>query len=415
MAEAVIMPRQGQSVESCIITEWKKKEGDTVQEGDILFEYETDKASFEEEAKTSGTLLKILAHEDDDVPVLETVAFIGEPGEDISALVAQAAPAAAEEAVPESAPAAAAVAAPAATGQSARDGGRLKASPRAKMLAEEQGVHVEDAVPTGPHGRIIERDVRRLAAEESSASAAAPKTAAAAPADAAEFEDIKLSNVRKVIAKTMAASLQTAAQLTLNASFDAAEILAFRERVKETRGTLGLANITINDILLFAVSRILPDHPDVNAHFLDDHIRQFRHVNLGVAVDTPRGLLVPTIFAADTLSLNALSERTHELAEQAQQGSISPDLLTGASFTVTNLGAFGIESFTPVINVPQAAILGVNTIETRVREEDGLMVPYSAMTLSLTFDHRALDGAPAARFLQALCRGLADFTMLLAK
>lgn len=427
MAQAVIMPRQGQSVESCIITEWKKKEGDEVKEGDILFTYETDKASFDEEAKVSGTLLKILAHEDDDVPVLETVAVIGAPGENIDAVLAEAAqhdaepePTQAKSEATVPAPGAPAGAAPAASPERSASGADQAVSPRAKMLAKDQGISISGAAGTGPHGRVIERDVRALIAGSPSlaetAPAAQPEEAAASGAAArGAYKDVRLSNVRKTISKAMSASLATAAQLTINASFDAEDILEFRGRIKEVRGELGLGNITINDMVLFAVSRVLPEFPDLNAHFLDDHIRQFRNVHLGAAVDTQRGLLVPTIRDADLLSLNALSEQMKELAEKAQSGSISPDLLTGASFTVTNLGAFGIESFTPVINLPQVAILGVNTITTRIREEDGLAVPYSSMMLSLTFDHRAVDGAPAARFLRRLCEALENFTVLTAK
>ena len=303
MAVAIIMPRQGQSVESCIITEWTKQEGDPVSEGDVLFAYETDKASFEEESKASGTLLKILAQEGDDVPVLKNVAVIGEPGEDISAfLQAEAAPVEEEKAAPAPEPAASVqtAAEPAAAAAPAAPGGHLKISPRARMFAEEQGVDPALAVPTGPKGRIIEQDVRILAAQDKNAApavAAAPKPAAA---DAAEYEDVKLSNVRKVIGKNMLLSLQTMAQLTNTASFDATAILAYRHEVKAHGEGLGLGNITLNDIVLYAVSRVLLDHPDLNAHYLDDKMRLFRHVNLGMAVDTPRGLLVPTIFAADT-------------------------------------------------------------------------------------------------------------------
>ncbi|MBD5559886.1 MAG: 2-oxo acid dehydrogenase subunit E2 [Clostridia bacterium] len=420
MAVAIIMPRQGQSVESCIITEWKKQEGDPVKEGDILFSYETDKASFEEEAKASGTLLKILAQEGDDVPVLENVAVIGDPGEDISEFLATAPENAPAEAAPaaESAPAAEPVKpeAPAATG-TVQSGERLKISPRARMFAEEQGVDPSRAVPTGPKGRIIERDVRALAAAgPQPAESRVPQGALdAPPAEAAEFEDVKLSHVRKVIGSNMLKSLQTMAQLTNTASFDATQILAYRHEVKAHGEGLGLGNITLNDIVLYAVSRVLPEHPDLNAHYLDDRMRLFQHVNLGMAVDTPRGLLVPTIFAADTLSLEEISAQAKELAAKAREGTISPDLLQGGTFTITNLGSFGIESFTPVINPPQTGILGVNSLETRVRDVDGTAVPYQAMALSLTFDHRAVDGAPAARFLQALCRALTHFPLLLAR
>ena len=208
----------------------------------------------------------------------------------------------------------------------------------------------------------------------------------------------------------MHASLAEMAQLTLNSSFDAGKILSFRAAVKAAGENSGLNNITVNDIVLFAVSRTLLSHRDVNANYLADSdvMRYFAHANLGIAVDTPRGLIVPTLFSADTLTLN-------ELIKAAQAGSISPDLLTGGSFTVTNLGSLGVESFTPVINPPQTAILGVDCVTRRVKQVNGHDVFYDAMGLSLTFDHRALDGAPAAKFLRDLCFNLEHFDLLMAK
>ncbi len=431
MATLVIMPRQGQSVESCVITEWKKKKGDKVATGDILFTYETDKSSFEEAAKADGTLLEIFAEEGDDVPCLDPVCVIGEPGEDISSLLPakeQASPAAGQ-AEPAEASAPAVSAAPAAADVPAAkvaDVSTLKISPRARRLAEKTDADLSRVVPTGPNGRVIERDINRLldagltkagaAAEPAESPAAAPAaTPAAAPK--AEYTDVKLSPVRKVIAKSMHMSLSTMAQLTLNSSFDATKLLGLRASLKERAEKLGMPNITLNDMILFAVSRTLGAHPDLNAHYLEEQgvMRRFASVNLGIAVDTERGLLVPTLFGAEKLTLSELSVKAKELISAAQKGSIAPDLLRGASFTVTNLGALGIESFTPVINPPQTGILGVNTITRRAKEEDGKDVFYPAMALSLTFDHRALDGAPAARFLRDLCTNLENFDLLLAK
>lgn len=418
MAVAVIMPRQGQSVESCIITEWNKKVGDQINEGDILFSYETDKASFEEEAKASGTLLAILAEEGDDVPVLENVAVIGAAGEDISEFAAasteeQQTPANVEEAVQEQPQATTPAAV--ATG-SVQQGERLMISPRAKGIAENQNLDISKAVPTGPKGRIIERDIlelSKLGATLPSETAATPTAAQAVLA--AEFEDVALPNIRKMIAKSMHNSLATMAQLTHTSSFDATDMMNYRKMIKANGEMLGLTNITYNDMILFAVSRVLKNHKDLNAHFLDDKMRYFNSVNLGMAVDTPRGLLVPTIFGADKMTLNELAVAAKDLAKQAQEGTISPDYLTGATFTISNLGAFGVEHFTPVINPPQTGILGVNNIQTRVKMVDGEMKPYQAMGLSLTYDHRALDGAPASRFLQEMCKAMERFSALLAK
>ncbi len=441
MAEIVIMPRQGQSVESCIITSFAVKLGDTVAPGDTLFSYETDKSAFDEVSTLAGTVLAILKEDGEDVPCLEPVLIIGAAGEDISALLpkeeAAAAPAeeAASAAAVEAAPAKA-EAAPTATAAPA-EGGRVKISPRAKNLAIKTNADLYEVVPTGPNGRIIERDVQALLdAGKTTAPATladffagkaraveavaeeAPAAVAAAPSatDFTAYREEKLPNVRRVIAKSMHQSLSEMAQLTLNASFDATALFAFRAKLKANGEALGMNNITLNDMILYAVSRVITSHPDLNAHYLGETMRFFSHVNLGIAVDTDRGLLVPTLFGADTLSLNELSAAAKGLIGDAKGGSIAPDLLKDATFTVTNLGSLGVESFTPVINPPQTAILGVCAAVDRVRPgKDGTLTTYKSMGLSLTFDHRALDGAPAARFLSALCKALENFDLLLAK
>ena len=444
MATVVIMPRQGQSVESCIITAFNKKVGDTVDAGEILFSYETDKSSFEEPAPVAGKILAIFREEGDDVPCLENVLVIGNDGEDISAFApannAEAEAPKSDEPVKEEVKASAAdavVEAPVSTQ------GIGSISPRARLLAEKTNADLLKAVPTGPNGRIIERDVQKLvdmgltvssAAKASyttategsgingkvmlgdlNAPTAAPACEAAPASSAPAYEDVKLSNVRKVIAKSMHASLSNMAQLTLNTSFDATKLMALRASLKNGAEKMGLANITLNDMILFAVSRVILNHKDLNAHYLDDFMRYFNTVNLGIAVDTNRGLLVPTVFSAEKLSLNELSIAAKEVITQAQSGTINPDKLQGGTFTVTNLGSLGIESFTPVINPPQTAILGVDTITKRIKEVNGEDVTYPAMGLSLTFDHRALDGAPAAKFLKELCFALENFDLLLVK
>ena len=420
MATPVIMPRQGQSVESCIITEWMKKVGDTVSVGDVLFSYETDKSTFEEEAKADGTLLAVFYNADDDVPVLMNVAVIGNPGESFAEFAPDGAVAAAPAAA-EAKAAPVAETAPAAQATAARAEG---VSPRAKNAAEKLGVNPAEAAPTGPHGRVIERDVLALAKENrfggdaiSQSAITAPVAAktAAAPAvlNATEYDEVKLPNLRRMIAKTMHDSLAEMAQLTHNTSFDATKMLAFRESLKAAPESMELPKITINDIILFAVSRVLTKHEGLNAHMLGDKMRFFKHVNLGIAVDTPRGLLVPTLYAAETKSLGQIAAETKTLAKGAIDGSINPDLLQGGTFTISNLGLFGIESFTPVINPPQVALLGVCAITERIRTVDGQITAYPAMGLSLTYDHRAVDGAPASRFLKDLVTALEHFDLLL--
>ena len=420
MATAVIMPRQGQSVESCIITKWYKKVGDKIAEGDLLFGYETDKASFEEESKVSGVMLAILAQEGDDVPCLQNVCVIGNEGEDISAFVIQTTHNAAEEKKAEEAPTFKQEIVPVATG-SVQEGERISISPRARNAAENMNLDIAHATPTGPNGRIIERDIVELSktgyvdAELGKKVAQMADIARSMDVGAAEFEDMPHTNIRKMIAKAMHTSLSTMAQLTHSSSFDATNILAFRKQIKENAEALGLENITLNDIVIYAVSRVLQNHKELNAHYSEDKLRIFKNAHIGMAVDTPRGLLVPTLFNANLLSLNEISKQTKQLAKEAQEGSISPDKLTGASFTISNLGALGIEHFTPVINPPQTGILGVNNIQTRIKMVGGEAKPYQAMGLSLTYDHRALDGAPASRFLQDMCRTLENFSVLLAK
>lgn len=453
MATPVIMPRQGQSVESCIVSKWHKSKGDPVKVGDLLFTYETDKATFDEEAKVEGTLLDIFFQEGDDVPCLLNMCVIGNPGENTQEFnpngAAAAAPA--EEAPKAQEPAKVEVQSEAAPVAVMAEGDRLKISPRARNLAERAGVDYRYAAASGPEGRIVEKDIielqmngpkvtlaardeyMKLGAEAGiagtglggrvttadlsrpAAAVAAPVQAGAAAAAEPMYDEVKIPNIRKVIAKAMQASLNNMAQLTLNTTFDATEVMEFRKKLKEGKERLGLENITINDIILFAVSRTLQNHKDLNANFVDDKMLYFRNVNLGVACDTERGLMVPVVPNANLKSLNQISKEVKELVKAAQKGALNPDATKNGSFTITNLGTLGIESFTPVINPPQTGILGVNNIVQRAREVDGDMVFYPAMGLSLTFDHRAIDGAPAARFLQELKNNLENFSALLVK
>jgi pyruvate dehydrogenase E2 component (dihydrolipoamide acetyltransferase) len=474
MAEAILMPRQGQSVESCIIGAWHKQKGDKVNIGDKLFTYETDKATFDEEAEIEGTLIAVFFEEGDDVPVLRNVCVIGNEGEDWEPFIPEGATAdgatadvAADETIiqkPEEEkskktaaedrePAEVKDALPAGKAATVIFSPEASAiSPRAKRLADKAGADLRFAVPTGPYGRLIERDVQILIEQGHLYTAAAgsaydittvgsglggrvsvadtmkPQAApgvpeTGAPASTAEtYRDVKLPQIRKIIAKAMYESLSTMAQLTLNASFDATDLIELRKHLKEAAASekmtpLGLAILdkvpTVNDLILFAVSRVAKKHPESNAHFLGDTMRYFDSVNLGVAVDTPRGLMVPVVRAADTLSVSGIGKTVRELAGQAQTGTISPDHLQGGTITVTNLGGLGIESFTPVINPPETCILGVNAIRTAVRESEYGVETYPEMTLSLTIDHRAWDGAPAARFLRDVCLALENISLFL--
>lgn len=444
MATAVVMPKLGNTVESCILINWKKAVGDTIAEGEALCEIETDKATLEVESTAAGTVLALFFQEGDDIPVLTNIAVVGAPGEDAERFrPAQAAPAPEsprpvqlEEIKPPPEPPA-----PVAAGS---DGG-TRISPRARNLAARKGVDPAAIPGSGPGGRVIERDVqaalaarpsltplakrmveagdyqvpaagsgpgRRVTSHDLVPVAAAPAAASAPQAE--ETETIPLRGPRKIIAERMLASLQTTAQLTLNAYADARALLAYRQRLKSSPEALGLQQVTINDLILFAVARTLLQHPELNALFHGDAITRYKSVHLALAVDTPRGLLVPVIRNAHRLSLRELSAEARRLADACQDGNVNPDDLQGGTFTVSNLGALGIESFTAILNAPQVGILGVGNINLKpVQGEAGVeFVPH--LGLSLTINHQAVDGAPGARFLQTLAQNLANLELLLA-
>ncbi len=266
---------------------------------------------------------------------------------------------------------------------------------------------IDSHMGTGIGGRMRAEDLRHVALQ----------TDTLAQSCSCEYEDVKLTGIRKAVSKAMMASLSTAAQLTNNHSFDATEIIEYRRNIKSDAEITGGVNITIGDIMLYAISRVIPNHPDLNAHLNGDVMRKFSDVHLGMAVDTTRGLIVPTIRYANKKSLIEIAKETKELAKSVHEGTISRDLIaaTSATFTISNLGTLGVEEFTPVINTPQTGILGVNTIVTRVKDVGGVAVPYPSIKISLTYDHRVIDGAPAGRFANELCVALENFTALLIK
>jgi pyruvate dehydrogenase E2 component (dihydrolipoamide acetyltransferase) len=425
MPTPVIMPKQGQSVESCVIIGWKKKPGDAVKAGEVICEVETDKATFEVESPAEGTLLAIFHEAGSDVPVLATIAAIGKPGESVDGLGTGSAGPAATAASPRSASPAAAPAAPApSTAPEPAAGAKVMASPRAKALAASRGVTLAGLRGSGPGGRIIERDVQAAAPEGTARAAAAPQrtpgtlpaAAAAAPTAAGEFKEIRVTGIRKLISERMLASLQTTAQLTLNAGADARSLQDMRRKFKESAESLRLRDITVNDMILFAVSRALLSHPDLNALYAGDTLRQYAAVHLAFAVDTPRGLMVPVIRNAHSLRLREIAQEARRLAGGCRSGGVTPNELAGGTFTVTNLGALGVQSFTPVLNAPQVGILGVGSIVPGpVLAPDGSVSFIPQIGLSLTVNHQVVDGAPGARFLQTLAEDIARFDLLLAR
>ena len=413
MATPVIMPKQGQSVETCIISQWFKKKGEAVKTGDLLFAYETDKASFEEEAKADGVLLEIFFNEGDEVPVLSTVAVLGTQGESVPA--ADATPTI-EAVIPEPVATEVTSSEPAGVPTVAAKTARLRISPRAKAMAIANNIDPYTIIGSGPNGRIISKDVEHILAAGKSIQkfVAVQKPVVVVASSDAESEVTPLTNIRKVIARAMHASLQNSAQLTHHLGADVRKLLSFRNDVKKSMNAdPGYPNITLNDMVCWCVIRALEKFPQVNSHFLGDSIRTFHSVNLGMAVDTPRGLMVPVLKNADEFSLKGLCLRLKELAEACRKGSVNPDLLASdaGSFTVSNLGGYGVEMFTPIINLPQVAILGVNTIVHRPADIGGVMglVPY--IGLSLTYDHRAIDGGPATLFLAEIKKNIETFNL----
>lgn len=442
MATIVIMPKQGQSVESCILTEIPKKIGETVVKGELLFAYETDKASFEEVAPVDGTILACYYQPGDEVPVLQDVCVLGAPGEVVvrEAVAAEVPSHENAENIPD-------LVVKSEVGQmldpkQEEESGNRFISPRARNLAAREGIDLSGIRGTGPNGRILEQDLLSALASRPKITPLARKKAdeeklcsncsgtglggtitardlkqpevATPPLLSDDFEVKKLSNIRKLIAKAMLSSLQNSAQLTHHLSADARQITHLRKVVKQAVDGGYPTNITLNDMICFAVVKALKKYPQVNTHFLDDSMKYFRKIHLGIAVDTDRGLMVPVIRNADDLSIQGLSNQLRAVAAACKNGSINPDLLSSeaATFTVSNLGNYGVEIFTPVINLPQTAILGVNTIVPRPKElGDGVYGFVPHLGLSLTYNHQALDGGEATRFLKQIATEIENLTI----
>lgn len=459
MATTVVMPQAGNTVESCLLTAWHVAVGDAVDANTILCDIETDKSTMDVPAGVAGTVLALLVAEGDDVPVKDPIALIGEPGETVEAPQAPAAAAAEPEPAsepttpgPEAAPVE-----PSSPVESAPEprtapapGGEAPSSPRARAAAAAGGISVQAAGEgSGPHGRIIERDVQaalaagpgltaaargsdsyapgltgtgiggRVTTADLAAGTAPEPAPAEAPAPLAvpatgEVTTTPLKGIRKLIADRMRESLAVSAQLSYDMSAPAGALLALRARLKATDPSLGLNLVTIGDLVGLATAKVVRNHPTLNAHLVDGVLSSYSDVHLGMAVDTPRGLMVPTIRGAGSMGLRDFAAATKDLAAQCQSGKISPDLLAGATFTVTNLGSFGITSFTPIVNQPQTGILGINAIVPAATvAEDGSLGVERRISFSLTADHQVVDGADAARFLKELTTAIASIDLFL--
>ncbi len=443
MAKVIVMPKLGLTMTEGTVSKWLKAEGDAVKEGEPLFEVETDKLTNTIEASASGTLLKIAVPEGGEAKCLEPVAVIGEPGEDAAALIGGESSAGAAPA-----PAAAPAAAPAeAAAVASRSGERVLASPAAKKLARELGIDLSLVPGTGPKGRVTEEDVKNYkpapapAAPPAEPGVKASPLAAKVAADigvdlkdvpahgrvlAADIlaavqkggasaeekpreETVPMNGMRKAIARNMLNSHMTSPTVTFNLGIDMTELKRLREQLKSEE-----IKVSYTDILVKVVAVALTEFPLLNCSVEDNKIIYKHYVNMGVAVALDNGLVVPNVPDADKKSLTEISAEVKELAKLAREGGLPMDRLKGGTFTITNLGMYGIESFTPIINQPEVAILGVNTMEDKVVVVDGEICVRPIMNLSLTADHRVVDGSVAAQFLQRVKKLMEKPALLLA-
>jgi len=404
------MPKLGNTVEECLLAKWTRRKGDRVSEGDIIAEIETDKATFEVPAPASGAMLETFFEEGALVPVFANICVIGEPGESTGEFApksraaasngsASVAPAEPDPELQRGREQAVHVAPGAVSGL---------ASPRARRFAAQRGIDIGGISGSGPGGRVLEQDLReayysaprasglarrRMAEGYERAANATGMNGMFVAADLGE-PGIALPRMRETIARRMRESLSTTAQYTLTSSAGAAGLLAIRRREKTRR-----PDVTINALVLFAAIRALERTPELNSELKNGKLYRQRRIHLGFACDTDRGLMVPVIRNAEAMNVTELARAAKLLSDAAVCGSISPDDLASATFTVSNLGALGIESFTPILNAPQVAILGVNSIELHAMRREGGIDFEDRIGLSLTCDHQVIDGAPGARFL----------------
>ena len=445
MATKVTMEALSPTMEEGRLVKWNKNEGDQVKAGDVLAEVETDKAVMELVARGDGVLRKRLANEGDASPVGTLLAVIGTPDENIDAIIGAAVPATAsapvaasakpaqENAVPQSsdqsqseastppqqkvagpaggAPPAPRPAAPPPTappppkgngarpGATTTPGGRQRSSPLARRLASDKGIQLGGIQGSGPGGRIVKRDI-----ENAKATAGAARSAAAERlATEGDFKDIPLTQIRKTIARRLAESNGPVPTFFLTAEFDATRAAEMRAQLLEMGDQY---KISFNDIVIKAVALSLAEHPEVNAHWLNDKIRHFNRIHVAMAVAVEDGLITPVLFDADRLSLWDISEKARDLAKKARERKLMPEEYTGSTFSVSNLGMFGIDQFTAIINPPEAGILAIGGVEEKPVVIDGTLEVRQRMRVTMSCDHRVIDGATGAKFLQTVRRYL---------
>ena len=371
MATEIRLPQWGMGMREGTIVQWLKKEGESVSEGDPLVEVEAEKVTSVVEATHSGVLLRALVQEGTAVPVRTVLCLIGIPGEVVPGVEATPPPTHVEVS-PE----------PKTASQS--PAAQVQITPVARRLAKDHGIDLSQVQGTGPHGRITEEDVRR-AIELGAISTA---------------QLIPVTGIRSVISQRMHESLQAMAQVTLTTEADVTNLEYLREELKQQ------FDLTYTDLIIKAVAQVLKDHPRLNAWLEGENIRLLRSIHVGVAVALEEGLIVPVVHDADRKSLREIAQESQRLAQHAREGKLTRDEVTNSTFTVTNLGMYGVDAFTPIINTPEVAILGIGRIFDKPARGMQDVVWRRMLTLSLTFDHRAVDGAPAAAFLQAVCKQL---------
>jgi pyruvate dehydrogenase E2 component (dihydrolipoamide acetyltransferase) len=414
MATAVEMPKLGNTVEECVLAKWRKGKGEPVSAGEIIAEIETDKASFELAAPVEGTLLEIFFGEDALVPVYTNICVIGAPGEEVEGFrPAETAPPASQQAA-EVLPAAASTEREAPL--PAPPGTEGRPSPRARRFAREHGFLPPAVAGSGPGGRVLEQDLRNLYRSSPKISSLAKKQMEAGYEPRREGSGVsgmilardldeppvRMSKTRETIARRMRESLAASAQYTLHASADATRLLSLRGKIKAALQTGGAPDASIGDMVMFCTVKALTEMPELNAELIDGKLYRRTEIHIGFACDTERGLLVPVVRNCERLSLAELSAKVKELAKRALAGSIAADDLAGGTFTISNLGVLGIQSFTPILNPPQVALLGVDSIELKAARREGRVEFVDHIGLSLTCDHQIIDGASGARFLKVL-------------
>jgi pyruvate dehydrogenase E2 component (dihydrolipoamide acetyltransferase) len=429
----IIMPRLSDTMEEGTLAAWLKQPGDQVQRGDVLAEIETDKATMELEAFEEGVLQQILVKEGETVPIGQPIAIVGAGGASAPAAApAQPAPAAAPPSPAEQAAkiettpevetsAAAAEAAAASAPAPAAAGEPVKASPMARAIARDQGIDLSTVTGSGPGGRVVKADVEALAAGDGgrAAPAAAPAApavkapAAAQPAAGADVEEIPLTSMRKTVARRLVESMQSAPHFYLTIQVDVEALLGLRAELNQRLADEGV-KLSVNDLLIKACAVTLRAHPDINVSWAGDKILRHRRVHVGIAVAVDGGLIVPVVRDTDQKSVSQISKDAKALIERARIGKLRPEDYTGGTFTISNLGMFGIDQFTAVINPPEAAILAVGTTSEEPIVRDGQLATRQRMKLTLSIDHRALDGATGAQFLAALKATLEEPLRILA-